>query len=100
MRQSPPQKKLRRSRLKKTVNNLAEGEKIYEAVKEAAKDREIFHILLKSAEVKKYTEGKLTLSFKSVPRGKHFEKMYKQKFEDTASNLFGKEIKVELEGAK
>ena len=62
--------------------------------------QEIFHTLLKDAKVKRYAEGKLTLKFNSEYKTNHFEKYYKVRFEKVASNLFGKEITVEVEGAK
>ena len=62
--------------------------------------QEIFHTLLKSAKAKKYVEDTLTLTFDSVYKQKHFEKFYQRRFEVLASELFGKEIKVEVEGAQ
>ena len=56
-------------------------------------------MVLKDAEVKSYTEGKLTLIFPSDYKVNFFEKNYKVRFEKLASDLFGKEIKVEVEGA-
>ena len=64
------------------------------------KDQEIFHALLKDAKVKRYAEGVLTLKFNSDYKTNHFEKYYKVRFEKVASNLFGKEITVEVEGEK
>jgi len=69
-------------------------------VYEAVKTQDIFHTLLKHAKAKRYVEGILTLTFDSVHKQKHFEKFYQSRFEMLASKLFGKEIKVELEGAK
>ena len=62
--------------------------------------QEIFYTLLKNAKVKNYVEEKLTLTFNSVYKQKHFEKFYQSRFEALASELFGKKIKVEVEGAK
>ncbi len=83
---------------KKTVNDIAEGEKIFEAVKVAVKGKEIFSALLKDARVKSYAGEELTLKFGSEYKAHHFERYYKMQFENTASELFGKEIKVEVEG--
>ena len=63
------------------------------------KDKEIFNALLKDAKVKSYAEGMLTLTFDSDYKTSHFEKYYKARFEVLASDLCGKEIKVEVEGA-
>ena len=83
------------------IHSLAEeGKKIFNAVKNAVKDQEIFTLLLKDAKIKSYVEGVLTLKFDSDYKTNHFEKYYKVRFENKASELFGKEIKVELEGAK
>ena len=38
--------------------------------------------------------------FSSDYKARHFLTKYKAEFENIASNLFGKEIKVEVEGAK
>ena len=59
--------------------------------------QEIFHTLLKDAKAKSYVESTLTLTFDSVYKQKHFEKFYQRRFEVLASELFGKEIKVEVE---
>jgi len=61
------------------------------------KDQEIFSALLKDAKVKSYVEGVLTLKFDSEYKTNHFEKYYKVRFENTVSDLFDKEIKVEVE---
>ena len=82
---------------KKTVNDIEEGKKIFNAVKDAVKDQEIFTLLLKDAKIKSYVEGVLTLKFDSDYKTNHFEKYYKVRFENKASELFGKEIKVEVE---
>lgn len=62
------------------------------------KDQDIFTALLKDAKVTRYAENKLTLKFDSEYKSNHFEKYYKVRFEDSASKLFGEEIKVEVEG--
>ena len=59
-----------------------------------------FRDLLKDAKVKSYVEGKLTLIFDSDFKENFFVNYYKVRFEKLASNLFGEEITVELEGAK
>ena len=59
-----------------------------------------FRDLLKDAKVKSYAEGKLTLIFDSDFKENFFVNYYKVRFEKLASNLFGEEIKVEVEGEK
>ena len=61
------------------------------------KDQEIFTLVLKDAKVKSYAEGKLTLIFPSDYKVNFFEKNYKTRFEKLASELFGEEIKAEVE---
>ena len=59
-----------------------------------------FRDLLKDAKVKSYAEGKLTLIFDSDFKENFFVNYYKVRFEKLTSNLFGEEIKVEVEREK
>ena len=79
-------------RLKKTVTET--GSEIFEKIKDAVKNQEIFTMVLKDAKIKNYDGDTLTLTFPSDYKVDFFEKNYKVRFEKLASEIFGKSINV------
>ena len=64
---------------------------------EATKSHEFFHAMIKDAKVKSLVENKMTLTLQSEARARHFEKIYKARFEELASKIFGEKIIVNVE---